>query len=91
MGETWGIVSVIELAASRVVRLGRSDTLSDNCGVDQNHCTIRASRISVKPGKVPTFFREVFVQSGEGGAWRQAGGIASIRLQRDVTEFELLK
>jgi hypothetical protein len=90
MGETWGIVSIVEIAGARVVRLGHVNTFSDNCGADENHCTVRASRIWVKPGKRPAFFRETFVHDGDGGPPKKAGALAPITLENDDTEYEVL-
>lgn len=89
-GITWGTISVIELAGSEITRFGRTGTLSDDSGINEKNPKIQANRISVKAGKTPAFFREIFVDNGS-GTFRKSGSIAPISLEEDKVEYELLK
>jgi hypothetical protein len=93
-GVTWGTISIVELAGTEVTGLGQTETLSDDCGINEKNGKSRAYRISVKAGTKPAFFREVFVNNGacEGaGTWRKVGVQTRISLQDDKVAYELLK
>src|ERR1039458_9943388 len=87
-------ISMIKLAGAEITRLGQAETSSDNCGVDENNCKITANRISVRSGKTPAFYREVFVDTGSGSglsSWRKLGALTPISLDKDQVEYEFLK
>jgi hypothetical protein len=44
----------------------------------------------VKVGSAPAFFRELFVDSGD-GAWRKSGARTAITLEKGKSEYVLLK
>jgi hypothetical protein len=93
-GITSAWISMIELAGAEITRLGQAETSSDNCGVDENNCKITANRISVRSGKTPAFYREVFVDTGSGSglsSWRKLGALTPISLDKDQVEYEFLK
>jgi hypothetical protein len=89
-GITWGTISLIELAESEITKFGRTGTLSDDSGINEKNPKIQANRISVKTGRTPAFFREIFVAYGS-GTFRKSGLIAPISLDEDKVEYELLK
>jgi len=91
MGETWGTITVIVLSGTEVTSLGRLNIYSDNCGAVEDNCKAEASRISVKAGKAPAFFREKYVRKGDSGAWTKAGALAPAKPEDDETEYEVLK
>ena len=70
--------------------LDRTDTFSDDCGATEKNCKKQANRISVKAGKTPAYYREIFV-SAASGAWRKSGLLAPITLEEDKIEYQLLK
>lgn len=43
-------------------------------------------RVTARPGKVPAFFREKYVQNAA-GKWRKIGAVAPLRLQKAVSVF----
>ena len=89
-GITWGTISIIEIAGSEIVQFGQTGTLADDSGIHEKTGKIKANRISVKAGKTPVFYREIFVDNGSGG-WRKPGLLAPISLEEDKVEYELLK
>jgi hypothetical protein len=83
-GITSGWISLIEIVAGGVTRLGQIETYSDDCGGDENHCKTTASRISVVSGKTPAFYRESFVN-------KKSSGAVPIALDKDQVQYELLQ
>ena len=88
-GQTWGVISITEINGKETTDFGLANTYMDNCGVDENNCSMEATRISVKPGSKPAFFSEKFVRKD--GPWRKTGALAPLALKEDETEYEILK
>ena len=90
MGETWGALSIIEIAGAGVTAFGHTGTFSDNCGAGEKDCRAEATRILARPGAKPAFFREMFTRAGDAGAWKKTAALVPLTLQEDQTEYELL-
>jgi hypothetical protein len=88
-GVTWEVISILELGGAVVSRLGQTEAYSDDCGVNEESCTKKANRLSVRAGSLPAFFREVFVDKGA-GTWRLSGPRTPISLDRSATQYELV-
>jgi hypothetical protein len=87
-GQNWAVIFITEISGKETTDFGQTATYSDNCGADENHCTVEAERISVKAGQAPAFFHEKFVQKG--GAWRKTVTLEPLTLKEDETEYEIL-
>jgi hypothetical protein len=94
-GETWRSVSILELSDSIVVtKFGRTGVFLDNCGAIEKNCKVEAYRISVQPGGTPVFYREAFVNRGDGnsgGGWKKSEALKRISLENDELEYEFVK
>jgi len=89
-GITRASISIIELSGNGVMKFGWTETFSDNCGGGDDNCKAEASRLSVKAGKTPVFYREAFVNK-DGGKWVRSGTPRHISLKMDETQYELIK
>jgi hypothetical protein len=93
-GELWKAISIIELSEDGVVSFGSTGAYSDNCGSAEEKRKAKAYRISVKVGTVPEFYREAYVNKGtcsENGTWRRSEMLKRITLDKDETEYEIIK
>jgi hypothetical protein len=94
MGETWGVVSIIELSEKNVRKFGMTRTYRDNCGVDENEGEATAYRISARLAPAPVFYREAFGNKECGGdknRWTSLGTRRQISLRPDETKYRRLK
>lgn len=91
-GETWGVISLIELSEKAVRKFGQAETLLDNCLVEENKGNSTAYRIYVKTGATPIFYREMFVSScGESSKWSRKGIMKQYALGKDEIKYRRLK
>lgn len=92
MGETWGVISVIELSEKGVSKFGITETYSDNCGaVEKGKAS--AHRLQVRVGATPTFYRETFVSQdcGKNGTWAKSEALKPIVMRKDEIKYQRLK
>jgi hypothetical protein len=90
-GTTWSGISIVEISGPAITRFGQTVTSSDNCGANEDDCTVEANRISVKRGASPAFYSETFVRKGDTGPWRKSAALSALTLHQDETRYELLK
>jgi hypothetical protein len=94
MGETWGVVTIIELADNNVRKFGMAQTYMDNCGVAENEGEATAYRISARAGARPVFYREAFGNKDCGGnkdKWTSLGNRKQISLRPDEIKYRRVK
>jgi hypothetical protein len=87
-GITWGVVSIIELAADGVAKLGHFETYEDNCGaLDKKKSTIH--KLYVKAGANPVFYRETFSKRGcdNRSNWIRSSSAERIEADKDEIEY----
>lgn len=89
-GITWKSIAIIELTDNSVAKLGRLQTFSDDCGVNEP-CRAEACRVSAKAGKPPVFYREDFIRKGADGKWGKPGPPRQISLEKDEIEYFFIK
>jgi hypothetical protein len=85
MGETWEVISVIELSEHSVRKFGQTETFLDNCGADEKKGDSTAYKLWVKPGTIPGFYRETFFKKGcsDNGKWLKLGTQKQILFRKD--------
>jgi hypothetical protein len=90
-GTTWTGISIVEVSGHAITKFGQTVTSSDNCGANEDDCTVEASRIAVKRGTPPAFYSETFVRKGDTGPWRKSAASTALTLRQDDTRYELLQ
>jgi hypothetical protein len=94
MGETWGVVSIIELSGNTVRKFGMAQTYTDNCGVVENEGQATAYKISARVAATPVFYREAFVNKECGGnkdKWTSQGNRKQISMRPDEIKYRRIK
>ena len=82
-GYSEGAVEIIELTPGGVKTFGIADTYEDNFGTDSAKKSATAYRISVLPGKSPSFFRETYARKSYAGKWLLTGNARKFALRLD--------
>ena len=94
MGETWNVVSIIELSGNNVRKFGMVQTYLDNCGVAENEGEATAYKISAKAATAPVFYREAFTNKECGGnkdKWTSTGNRKQISMKPDEIKYRRVK
>jgi hypothetical protein len=87
-----GGVTVIELGASGVKKLGFFGTYHDNCGTDERRLAERASVLYAVPGSSPRFFIDRFTKScGESTRWRASSARVPVLPENDDTSYRRIR
>ena len=92
-GITWKSISLLGLNGRAVEKFGTMAVFSDACGTGKAGCRAEASRLSVKVGKRPLFFRETFTRKGAGdgpGGWKKSEAPGQVSLESDETEYRII-
>lgn len=92
-GVTWRSISIIGLSGDAVTKFGKTQVYLDDCGAGQKNCRSEAFKLSVKVGKAPVFFREIFVNRGapDGAAWVKSGAPGRISLEADDIDYQVIR
>lgn len=89
-GITYKGVSIIEISGKNIFKFGGMQVYEDNYGASENGGKAEASKLLVKPGKNPAFFREIFSDGGT-NSWKKGGAARQAALTRDETEYWFVK
>jgi len=90
MGETWGVISILEFTDMGFTALGSTETMSDRCGVSESESG-DAYVIFGRPGRNPAFFRESFNESCRKNAhWRKTKALEQVTLDPNEVEYKRL-
>lgn len=93
MGESHDFFSMIEVLPAGVGKFGRFQGELDLCGtvVDGEPAEMPvAYRYRVRPGPVPTFYRERFVKTQCDGEWVRQGDLEEAKPAVDEADYRLL-
>lgn len=89
-GTTWSAVTLVEFADAAIHKFGYTDAYSDSCGADES-AGAEASKLSVKAGVTPVFYRERFKKGCSQTKWRRAKASERIILDQDATEYQRVR
>ena len=90
MGETWEVVSIIEINGRTMKRYGSAQVLSDRCGVSAKDGG-ESYKLYARMGKAPVFFHETFRESCRRNAVRRkAGSLKQIALDGDTSVYQYI-
>jgi hypothetical protein len=94
MGQVWKAVRVLGFDKVELVSHGQTQAYEDNCGLGAPKGVAKAFRLYVKPGSLPTFFRETSLNksacSGD-GAWLKNAGLGGQTIEEDTVGFTRVK
>lgn len=93
MGESHDFFSVIEVLPAGVSKLGRFQGELDLCGTVAEGEPAEmpvAYRYQVRPGPVPTFYRERFVKTDCEGEWVRQGELEEVAPEIHEVEYSLV-
>ncbi len=91
MGESWQIISMIELTDKGVRKFGQTNTYDEECNASSRSGKKTAYKLFAKSSAPPVFYRETYESDCSGKeAWFKIGPMEAIALEEDGIAYSLL-
>jgi hypothetical protein len=89
-GETWSLVTLLELPGGAARPIGMFDVYDDTCGTGSTGTDerVQATRLWVTPGAIPTFFRQSFDGACGSKGFGKGSKITSVAPRKNGVSYE---
>jgi len=90
-GQNWKYITVLEIKDTEARSFGSIIVYTDDYGISEKNGKAEASKISVKAGSVPVFYKDTFTGKSSGGKWKKTEQQKQITPKADKTEYIVIK